>query len=75
MELELSEELAPAEAFGNPDHAQGKPLCIPPIIFFFYFESLVYNKPDCALSLYALIDIVVALYLPSILSLITAWYR
>jgi hypothetical protein len=70
-EPELQEELAQAEVSANPDHAQGKPRCISPIILVFYFESLLYNKLDCALSLYELIGIIVALCLPFRLSLIT----
>jgi hypothetical protein len=31
LEPELQEELAQAEALANPDHAQDKPWCIPPI--------------------------------------------
>jgi hypothetical protein len=50
-ELELQEEIAQAEASANPDQAQGKPRCIPPIILVFSFESLLYNKLDYALSL------------------------
>jgi hypothetical protein len=34
-------------------------------IFDFYFKSLLYNKFDCALSLYELINIVDVLYLTS----------
>jgi hypothetical protein len=34
-----------------PFPEQGKPLCIPPIILTFYFESLLTMKLDCALSL------------------------
>jgi hypothetical protein len=50
-EPELQEELAQAEASANPNHTQGNPRCIPPIILVFSFESLLYNKLDYALSL------------------------
>jgi hypothetical protein len=35
----------------NPELAQGKAQCIPPIILVFSFKSLLYSKLDCALSL------------------------
>jgi hypothetical protein len=51
LKLELPEELAPAETSANPDHAQGKPRYILPIILIVYFESLLTMKFDYALSL------------------------
>jgi hypothetical protein len=48
-ESEVQVEQALVEAT-NPELAQGKPRYIPQMILFFYFESLLYNKLDCALS-------------------------
>jgi hypothetical protein len=74
LEPELQEELAQAEASTNPNHTQGKLRCIPPRILVFYFESLLYAKLDCVLSLKELIDTVVGLWIPSRLSLIALCY-
>jgi hypothetical protein len=62
---------APSCVGANIVCEQGKTQCIPQRILVFYFESLHYAKFDCALSLYELIGTLVALCLPSSLSLIT----
>jgi hypothetical protein len=49
LKSQVQVEQAQTEAT-NPELAQGKPCYIPPIIHVFYFEPLLYNKLDCALS-------------------------
>jgi hypothetical protein len=44
-------EQAIAEDPANTKLTPGKPRCIPPIILIFAFESLLYHKLDCELSL------------------------
>jgi hypothetical protein len=48
-ELEDQAEQALAKTT-NPELAQDKPLCIPPIILGFPFNHYLYAKFDCALS-------------------------